>query len=281
LRLPRIADRTRGPNKGETRMRTLTVRVLVLIASFACPFASSEAAPRVKQKRPSTSDSGLIWFKAGNDQGVVRIGMKRIEPRPVKSAPEQSVPPSNRPAPAPPPLQPALPPAATGRLDGTSVGFFAGMADPVEYWRFTAQVSHLKSAGNLMYGVSGEAATERGAGGSPCSPASACSAQARWTTRVSGVVGYQMHRVTPYVTVGRVVTSFSGNAISGEGSLTKIGWTYSGGVKIPINDSWSGDVEFRRDAYGAVTGTWQERDSSRSQVRIGLQYRFAPASEQK
>jgi opacity protein-like surface antigen len=178
-------------------------------------------------------------------------------------------------------LQPALPPAATGYLDGTSAGFFAGTADPIKYWRFTAQVSHLKSAGNVVYGVSGEAAPDRGTAGFRCNPAPACSAQARWTARVSGVVGYQMHHVTPYLTIGRVVTNFTGNAIAGEGSLTKTGWTYSGGVKIPINDSWTGDVEFRRDAYGAVTGTWQERDLSRSEVRVGVQYRFAPASAQK
>ena len=256
-------------------MRTPLVRVLVLFSSFACLFASSEAAPSKKQKRLPADGSQLIWFKAGTDQGVVRIGMKRIEPRPIKSAPpEQSTPPSGLPAPVPPPLQPALPPGATGRLDGTSVGLFAGTTDPVEYWKFTAQISHLKSAGNFVFGVSGEAAAERGAGGNWCNPASACSAQAYWTGRVSGVVGFQMHRVTPYLTVGRVV--ITGNSTAAEGSSTKTGWTASAGVKIPINDIWSGDVEFRRDAYGAVTGTWQERGSSRNQLRVGVQYRFAP-----
>jgi opacity protein-like surface antigen len=266
---------------GETKMRNVSLRVFVLMTSFAWTFAGSDAAPVKKQKRPAPSTSPPIWFKAATDQGVVRIGMKRLEPRPHKSAPPQPTPPSTRPEPASPPLQPALPPPAIGRFDGTSVGFFAGTTDPVQYWRFTAQLSQLKSAGNVLYGATGEAATERYAAGSPCIPASACSAQARWTARVSGVVGYQMHRVTPYLTIGRVVTNFHGNAVAGEESLTKTGWTYSGGVKIPINDSWSGDVEFRRDAYGAVTGTWRERDFSRSQVRVGVQYRFAPAGDQR
>jgi opacity protein-like surface antigen len=259
-------------------MRSHLLRVCLVAIAAAAPLGSTDAATSIKAKQRKLSNpasSSTIWYKAPESQGIVRIGMKRIEPRPDgRTRPGQPLTPT-LPAQPSAPIQPVSPPANSS-LGGTSIGVSATTAEPMRYLRFTANVSYLRSAQDVLYGVSGEAESGQIGASPACFTGTVCSAHALVSARISGVVGYQLHQITPYLMIGRVVTSFSGMGTAADSSFSKAGWTYSGGLRIPINVSWSGDVEIRRDQYDAMPSSFGGRSYGVTELRLGVRYNFAP-----
>lgn len=209
--------------------------------------------------------------------------------------------------PAPPVLSQTLAPNWTGVYLGAHLGYGQGrgsISDPSDTNERLSttmkgalgggQIGYNYQVGSWVYGLEADISASNIEGTTtfvdPASgDVSSGNPRNRWTSLVTGRVGYALGRSLVYVKGGAAFGGFRYNArdltngITSDANFTRTGWTIGAGLEYALTGPWSirGEYDYLKFSSGTFSGVDSTGQSGQAsfrqdihQFKVGLNYRF-------